>query len=72
MVIYALYLGKAYFFSFVEAQLIYSAVPISCAVKRLGFTHIYKVGKEQISQDDGGQALSPQASCSKLGKYMVM
>lgn len=62
----------SFFFFLIDVQLIYSAVPISCAVKRLGFTHIYNVGKEQISQDDGGQALSPQASCSKLGKYMVM
>lgn len=60
------------FFFLIEVQLIYSAVPIPCAVKRLGFTHIYSVGKEQISQDDGGQALSPQASCPTLGKYVVM
>lgn len=48
------------FFFLIEVQLIYNIVPISCTAKRLGFTHIYSVGKQQIGQDDGGRAFSPR------------
>ena len=43
MVIYAVYLGKAFFFPFIEAQLIYSAVPISVVQQSDSVIHMYTI-----------------------------